>query len=99
HSRRQRGDRWHHRLAGNPRPAENTAEPRSGDESGEDRRGVLLSARPGSVVRDARAATDAVFDPAEQLMARPRSRRSLASAESRPPNYQLRTLFARAVVA
>ena len=57
---RQRGDRRHHRLARNPRFAEDTAEPRPGDQSGEDRRGVLLPARPGPLVLDARAATDAV---------------------------------------
>ena len=47
-----------------PRIRENA---RSGDQSGEDRRGVLLPAHPGPVVLDARAAADAVFDQAELL--------------------------------
>ena len=43
------------------------AEPRPGDEPGEDRRGVLLPAHPGPLVLDARAAADAVLDQAELL--------------------------------
>ncbi len=53
--------------ARNPRPAENTAKRQFGDQSREDRRGVLLFARPGPVVLDARAAADAVLDQAELL--------------------------------
>ena len=43
-------------------------QPQSGDEPGEDRRGVLLSSHPGPLVLDARSATDAVLDQTELLM-------------------------------
>ena len=55
--------------------------PEVGDESGEDRRGVLLPAYPGPVLLDARAPTHPLLDQAELLVGRPY--RSPLRAESR----------------
>jgi NAD(P)-dependent dehydrogenase (short-subunit alcohol dehydrogenase family) len=63
----QRRDRWPDRFAGNPRPAARPKEPGDRHEPREDRRGVLLSAHPGQILLDPRAAIDPLCHQAELL--------------------------------
>ena len=66
-ARGQRGDRRHHRLTRDPGDAEGSEPARSRDQSGQDRRGVLLPAHAGPFVLDPRASAHAIFDEAELL--------------------------------
>ena len=68
-ARSQRGHRRHDRLARQPGIAAQSEPPRSDDQPGQDRRGVLVPAHPGPVVLDARASAHAIFDQAELLTA------------------------------
>src|ERR1019366_2232765 len=53
-ARGQRGDRWHHRLTRHQGDAEESEPARYDHQSGEDRRGVLVSPHAGPVVLDPR---------------------------------------------
>src|SRR6185437_5469774 len=67
--RGQRGDRRHHRLTRHPGAAESAEPARSRDQSGQDRRSVLVSPHPGPVLLDARASAHAISHQAELLTA------------------------------
>ena len=93
---RARGQRRHRRpdrFARHARPAARPAAPGDRHEPREDRRGVLLSAHPGQILLDARAAVDAVRDEAELLTTY--AKVALACMATVPPGVMAQTSHAR----